>query len=131
MANSIQNNKRFRAMLMRKTGASGAELQAETGRAYTYSLWSLRCMTTETHSLITMRDATANCMRYYLMTDEEYAAFVAKHEAKDAVKLENETKKAKAPVDARQKKPAAKQKKAKTTRTNDNDAIKQTDTITA
>lgn len=89
-------------------------------------------MTTETHNLITMRDANANCMRYFLMTDEEYAAFVAKHEAKNAVKLENESKtaKAKASADVKQKKPAAKQKKAKTT-TNDNNAIKQTDTISA
>jgi hypothetical protein len=52
---SIQNNPTFRSLLLRKHGATGAELQACTGRAYTYSLWSLRCMQTATRKLVTIK----------------------------------------------------------------------------
>jgi hypothetical protein len=64
MANSIRNNADFRALLTRKGGATGKELQACTGRAYVYSTWSLRCMETEKKALWTIKDG--NETRYFL-----------------------------------------------------------------
>lgn len=99
---SIVNNKQFRALLLRKTGATGAELQECTGRAYVYSTWSLRCMETATHKLYTLKDG--NATRYYLMTPAAVAAEVAKAkaaqqaaEAKAKAKV-TATKAAKAPA---------------------------------
>jgi hypothetical protein len=86
MANSIRNNAEFRAMLMRKNGATGKELQALTGRAYIYSAWSLVCMNTDTHSIYTLKDGKET--RYMLLNDARVAANEQRKAENAARKLE-------------------------------------------
>jgi hypothetical protein len=93
MAQSIRNNVEFRAMLTRKGGATGAELQEFTGRTHIYSTWSLRCMETEERSLYTEKDGRET--RYMLLTKTQEAALVAKA-ANDAAKAKAAEAKAEA-----------------------------------
>lgn len=80
MAQSIQNNKEFRAALMSRKGALGSELQVLTGRSFVYSTWSLRCMETETHELWTQKEGKET--RYMLKLRPEAKA------AREAAKAE-------------------------------------------
>lgn len=72
MATSIVNNADFRAMLTRKAGALGSELQALTARAFVYSTWSLRCMETAERKLWTQKEGKET--RYFLLTAKQIAA---------------------------------------------------------
>jgi hypothetical protein len=71
MAVSLKNDANVRRMLRRKNGATGAELQEARGRAFPYSLWSLRVLADDTHDIYQLRDGRE--MRYWLLTRAEYA----------------------------------------------------------
>ena len=86
MATSIVNNKEFRALLTRKGGATGKELQAFTGRAFVYSTWSLRCMETDTHELWTQKEGRET--RYMLISKKRAAAVESRKAAAEKRKTE-------------------------------------------
>ena len=73
---SIRDNAEFRAMLTRREGALGSELQELTGRAFVYSTWSLRTMETDKRKLVTQKEGRET--RYFLVTNAEYDRIVAK-----------------------------------------------------